>query len=375
MAERHPKVSDIIDIMEQWAPAWLAESWDNVGLLAGSYHAPVKEAWVALEASPALLARAMRSPVQMLLFHHPPIFSPLKNLNLTKPTQSALIKAAASGLNLFAAHTNLDAADGGVNHALADCLGLLNCRSLTPVAADSLLKVVVYAPEENAPAVSAALFNAGAGHIGNYQECAFMMRGQGQFKPMDGARPHLGRRHELAKVDETRLEVILPKARLNQVLRALYRHHPYEEPAFDIIPLLNTPALSGFGRVGDLPTPESGQAFSRRAARVLKSNAPVFGGKMPDQVQKVAVLGGAGAFALQNAAAAGAQVFITGEAGYHTATDAEDLNICMLVLGHYATEAVIVPRWARRLKAELKGRGFSCAIRTPATSDMWQSLK
>jgi dinuclear metal center YbgI/SA1388 family protein len=370
MALPHPKVTDIINIMEQWAPVATAEPWDNAGLLTGHGRAEVKEVWVALDASPSLLTKARLKPAQMLLLHHPPIFTPLKNLRSDHPGQASLLEAAAGGLNIFAAHTNLDLARDGVSHALAARLGLKNLCPLMPQAQGQFLKLVVFTPRDNVQTLSRALFAAGAGRLGNYQECSFVSNGIGQFKPLAQARPSLGRKGELCQAEESRLEVLLPKASLSAVLTALHHYHPYEEPAYDLVPLLNSQL--GFGQVGDLPAPLEGRAFLQWAARICFASAPQYAGPLPAQVSRVAVLGGSGGMGLQAAALAGAQVFVSGEAGYHCATLAADLNICLLLLGHYASEAVIVKPWVRRLNEELKRAGLACVVRAPRTWDPWK---
>ena len=359
--------------MEEQAPAWLAEPWDNVGLLAGKSGATVKKAWVALESSPELLSKAQAN-AQMLLLHHPPIFQPLKNLRTDQPAKAALIQAAASGLNIFAAHTNLDAAAYGVNHALAEALSLEESEVLEPLQRQGLLKLVVFVPEGQAHTMQEALFAAGAGRLGNYQKCSFMIRGQGQFQPMSGAKPALGRVNHTSTVKEARVEVLLPKQKLGAVLNALYASHPYEEPAFDIVPLLNVPANLGFGRVGNLPCPMDGANFLKEAARRLNTNSLQYAGPLPKQVSRVAVLGGSGVQGLAFAAKARAQVFITGEASHHSADEARDLGICLVLLGHFSTEVVIVKPWALRLQRLLKQAGFSCQIQAKVGKDPWRTM-
>jgi dinuclear metal center YbgI/SA1388 family protein len=335
----------------------------------------VEEIWIALEADAALLEKAGRKPGRMLLLHHPPLFEPLKNLRSSPPTQAALLKAAAGGLNIFAAHTNLDAASGGVNHALAQCLGLKNLRPLLPLEGGHLVKLVVFVPAGQAPALSQALFAAGAGRLGHYQECVFASQGTGQFRPGPEANPRLGRRGRLCRAEETRLELLLPKSALAAVTEALYRAHPYEEPAYDITPVLNRPQkAAGLGQTGDLPEAVPGRVFLREAARKLDCPAPQYAGPLPELVSTVAVLGGSGGMGLKAAAAAGAQVFVTGESGHHSAGLAFDLNICLFLAGHYASEAVIVEPWARRMSKELKRAGWQCRVHVPRVKNMWQWL-
>jgi putative NIF3 family GTP cyclohydrolase 1 type 2 len=175
-------------------------------------------------------------------------------------------------------------------------------------------------------------------------------------------------------VEETRLEVILPRASMPAVLAALYRSHPYEEPAYDLIPLLSQPGGTGFGQVGNLEKAAEGRAFLQWAAQACACRSPQYAGPVPARVSRVAVLGGSGAMGLQAAARAGAQVFITGEAGYHCAAIASDLNICLLLLGHYASEAVIVRPWVRRLASQLKRAGLECVVSAPKTEDMWHKV-
>jgi dinuclear metal center YbgI/SA1388 family protein len=372
MPAQNPQVADIINIMEQMAPSWLAESWDNVGLLTGCEAAVVKRLLIALEAAPALLEQTGAG--DMLLVHHPPIFKPLNNLQTSLPAQAALIKAAARGLNLYAAHTNLDAAARGVNQALADCLELTEVRPLLP-ASGAMVKLVVFVPPENFSDLSQALFDAGAGSWGGYQSVAFSSPGRGQFMPLPGACPSSGRVGELSRVEEIRLEMLVPKRRTHEVVDALRRHHLYEEPAFDLIPLLNSEFKAGMGRVGNLARPLPGKEFLTQAARKLGALCPLYAGAPPPVVSRVAVLGGAGGFALEDACRARAQVFVSGEAGYHSAQQAEDLGMCLLLVGHYASEALVTPPWADFMRQELAARGFSCQVNLPAAANPWNAVR
>jgi len=346
--------------MEQWAPSWTAEEWDRVGLLAGDPRSEAGRAWVALELTPELLDQALAAGVDLLLTHHPPIFKPLNDLRLDKPATARLVKAAAGGLALFAAHTNLDAAPGGVNDALAGRLGLRETETLAPVAEKGLAKLVTFVPPDHLEAVARALFAAGAGRIGAYRECAFHTPGIGSFTAPPDGRPFVGRAGQRETVAEERLETLLPLAAAGAALRALKQAHPYEEPAYDLYPLRQPPAGFGLGRVGNLPAPQGGEEFLAAAARELGSEAAQATGPLPAQVERVAVVGGSGGDFLAQAAAAGAQVLVTGEAGYHAWEQAGDLGICLAVLGHYHTEAVIIEPWARRLGQSLRDAGLFC---------------
>lgn len=362
MSISHPSVADLAALMEDWAPAWTAESWDRVGLLTGSAVAPVARAWVALELSDELLQEALSQGVDMLLLHHPPLFKPLTGLRSDRPVTARLLKAAAAGLAIFAAHTNLDAAPGGVNDALAIRLGLGQTRPLVPLAPDGLVKLVTFVPPAHYDEVATALFAAGAGRIGIYRDCAFVASGKGTFLAPPEASPYLGRAGQREQVSELRLETLLPQAQGGQALAALRRVHPYEEPAVDVYPLRQAPVGFGLGRLGSLAAPMAVADFAAWAARELGASAPMLVGACQAPVSQVAVVGGSGGDLLKGAARAGAQLLVTGEARYHAAQEAADLGLGLLTLGHFQTEVVIVEPWARRLAAEVAKLGLDCRI-------------
>jgi dinuclear metal center YbgI/SA1388 family protein len=356
------RVGDLAALMDRWAPPWTAESWDRVGLLTGSAQAPVSLAWVALELDDALLEQALAHKVDMLLLHHPPLFKPLANLRSDRPSTARLLKAARQDLALFAAHTNLDAAPGGVNDALAQLLGLERTAPLAPAGQEGLAKLATFVPPDHYEEVTAALFAAGAGRVGTYQECAFVTPGTGTFLAPPDGNPYLGRAGQREQVSELRLETIIPLAQVEQALGALRLAHPYEEPAVDVYPLRQAPAGCGLGRIGRLAAPLPPGELARRAAQLVGAQAPLLAGHLDPLVERVAVLGGSGGDFLGLAKAAGAQMLITGEAGYHAAQEAQDLGLALLTLGHFQTEAVVVEPWARRLGQMLAEAGLACRV-------------
>ena len=368
-------VADIIRCMEEWAPAWTAESWDRVGLLLGDPAAPVQRAWVALELGPELLDQALAAGVEMLLLHHPPLFKPLPDLRSDRPLVKRLLRAASAGLALYAAHTNLDLAPGGVNDALAGRLGLVETRPLAPARRDGLAKLVTFVPAAEREAVARALFQAGAGRIGDYRECFFITSGTGGYLAPPEGRPYLGRPGERSRVEEERLETVVPLARAGQVLAALHQAHPYQEPAVDLYPLDQAPAGLGLGRVGRLDRPRPGDDFLAWAARELGSQAAQVAGPLPERLERVAVVGGSGGELLAEAAAAGAQMLITGESRYHQAEETWDRGVALVTLGHYQTEVVVVEPWARRLAGDLARAGLDCEVK-PWTggADPWRPV-
>ena len=360
---RNARVGEVMAAMDRWAPAWLAEPWDRVGLFTGD---PAQEAghlWVALEVTPRLLEEAVAAGVQMILTHHPPIFTPLENLRSDNPAAACPLLAATHGIALFAAHTNLDSAIGGVNDVLAQRLGLGGLRPLQAAGTQGLVKLVTFAPPEAVDAVAAAMFAAGAGRIGDYRECAFSAPGTGSFlAPADG-RPRVGEPGRRSRVEERRLETVAARADVDRVIAALLQAHPYQEPAYDVYRLDQGPAGVGLGRVGDLPEPEDGRAWVQRAARELGAPAATLAGDLPERVGRVAVVGGSGGELITAAAAAGAQVLVTGEAGHHMHEKAAAAGICLVVLGHYQTEVVIIEPWARRLERMLQEAGLAGRVR------------
>lgn len=362
MSTRHATVADLIALMEAWAPAWTAEPWDRVGLVTGQPKASVTKAWVALELGEELLDQALAQGVDMLFLHHPPIFKPLSDLRSDRPATARLLKAAARGLAIFAAHTNLDAAPGGVNDALAERLGLTASAPLVPLGHDGLAKLVTFVPPDHYEQVSRALFAAGAGRIGAYRECAYVTEGTGTFlAPLEG-HPFLGRAGQRERVSELRLETLVPLALAGRALQALREAHPYEEPAVDVYPLKQAPAGCGLGRVGRLAEPCPAALFAQWAARELGAKAPLLAGPLAPLLERVAVVGGSGGDMLAAAQGAGAQMLITGEARYHAAQEAADLGLTLLVLGHFQTEEVVLRPWAERLARELAGAGLSCRV-------------
>ncbi len=372
---RTARVADIVKLMEAWAPSWSAESWDRVGLFTGQASAPAGRVWVALELGDELLAQALAAKVQMLLLHHPPMFKPLNDLRSDRPATARLLKAAQAGLALFAAHTNLDAAPGGVNDALAARAGLLDTRPLTEAGAGRMAKLVAFVPADHLEAVAQALFAAGAGRIGEYRDCFFHAPGTGGFLAPPEGRPFVGQAGQRAQAAEERLEVLLPLSRVAGAIDALRAAHPYEEPALDVYPLHNAPAGLGLGRVGRLePAQEPGQ-FLARLARDLGAAAPWLAGRLPDKIERVAVLGGSGGDLLGAAAQAGAQLLVTGEARHHAAQEAEDLGIGLACLGHYQTELVVVEPWAARVRKELDSAGLQAQVTAwTQPADPWRLL-
>jgi len=330
------KISQIIGALEEFAPLPLQDGFDNAGLQVGDISQKAKGVLLCLDITEEVIDEAIELDCNLIVSHHPLLFKPIKSLTGKTYIERCVIKACKYDLVIYSAHTNLDNAHRGVNFRLAEKIGLQNIRILSPKK-DSLLKLVTFVPSDQADIVRNALFNAGAGNIGNYDSCSFNATGEGTFRAGEASDPFCGEIGELHTEPEIRIETIVPFFRKSAVLRALLASHPYEEPAYDFYPLSNSWNQVGSGVVGELPIEEEEEVFLQRLKTIfqLKSlkHSPLTGKK----VREVALCGGSGAFLIPEAIAYGADIFITGEAKYNDYYDVED-QILLAVLGHYESE-------------------------------------
>ncbi len=260
---------EVIDVLETAYPPSLAESWDSVGLVAGDPDEPVNRVLLAVDATAAVVDEALDWGAQLLLVHHPLLLRGVDTVGAHTPKGALIHRLIRGGCALFTAHTNADRADPGVSDALAQALGLTGLRPIEPKPEPAVDKWVVLVPADSAEQVRAALFDAGAGRLGNYRECCWTTSGTGQFRPEAGADPAIGTVGELERVAEDRVEVVAPRSVRGRVLAALRAAHPYEEPAFDVLELAELPGSRGLGRVGDLPVPQTLREFTERVAAAL----------------------------------------------------------------------------------------------------------
>ena len=332
------KISQIIETLEDFAPLGLQENFDNSGLQVGDISQKVKGILLCLDVTEEVLDEAMELDCNLIISHHPLLFKPIKKLTGKTYIERCVIKACKNDLVIYAAHTNLDNAFGGVNFYLAEKLGLQNLRILSPQK-DGLLKLVTFLPEAQAEPVRNALFNAGAGCIGNYDSCSFNTSGAGTFRAGEQTNPFVGNRYELHTEPEIRIETILPVQKKSSVLRALLAVHPYEEPAYDFYPLANEWNRAGSGIVGELPDSESEEAFLQRLKITFKLQSLTHSPLTGKEIREVALCSGSGAFLIPDAIAYGADIFITGEAKYNDYFDVEN-KILLAVIGHYESEII-----------------------------------
>lgn len=344
------KCRNIMNIVENMAPKHLAEDGDNVGLHIGHPETDVSRVLVTLDVNAEVVREAVAKKAQLIVAHHPLIYKPLKSIRYDQP-QGALIKLlAANDIAVYCAHTNMDSAAEGVNEILARKLGLSEIEVLHPDKIEKLFKIVVFVPCGYEDAVREAMSRSGAGWIGNYADCAFQTAGAGTFRALEGANPFIGKVGELEKADEYRLETIVPEKWLNSVIKAMLQAHPYEEAAYDIYLLVNEGARFGLGRVGKPAAPVSFEEFCRQVKTALDVEKIKFGGQLSDQVHKIAVCGGSGASLMAIAAAAGADVLVTGDMKYHDGQAALDMGLKFIDAGHYGTEHIIVAQVAGVIK-------------------------
>jgi dinuclear metal center YbgI/SA1388 family protein len=346
-------VADVCRLVESAAPRETAYSWDNVGLQVGVPDAPVGTVLLTLDLTPAVAEEAGEVGAELVIAHHPLLFRPPTSLAETDPHSRLVASLIRRNLAVYAAHTNLDVAPKiGVNAALAEALELAGCRPLLPLDRELMAKLVTFLPEDAVPVVRAALAQAGAGVIGEYGECSFATPGQGTFRGSEGAHPVIGEAGRSETVAEVRLEMVLPRRCQARAIAALLEAHPYEEPAFDVYPLLNNPRALGLGLVGELAEPMAFEQFCFAASQRLACRNPraVPGGK--ETVCRVAVLGGSGGGEVAAAAQAGADAFVTGDVKYHDGLLAWELGLNILDAGHYATERPGLDSLAGFLRAE-----------------------
>lgn len=341
-------VKEIAAVVEKLAPGALAEDWDNCGLQVGDPEAEARRVLVALTPLPEVFEEARERDADFLLFHHPLLFSPLKSVDTRSYPGDLVSRAIREGCAVHAAHTSYDAAPGGVSVALADALGLRGPLEVV-VPRGELRKVVIFVPEENVEAVARALAEAGAGEIGDYTNCTFRLPGTGTFLGGEGSDPYLGEKGRLERVEEIRLETVVPAHLAHRAVAAAVAAHPYEEAAFDVYPVEGRPEGCGYGRTGQVSEPLTPEGLCQHVSESLDFPARLVAAPDGGGVERVAVLGGSGGSFIREAAARGADAYVTGDLDYHDALLAESLGLVAIDAGHAATELPSLEPLARRL--------------------------
>lgn len=322
----------------------MAEEWDNVGLQIGSSSLEVKKILVALDVDENVVQEAVDNNVQLIISHHPLLMKGIKSINIDQPKGNLISKLIKNNISVYAAHTNLDSVQGGVNTILAEKLGLKNIDVLHIVGSEKYVKLVAYVPEGHQDTVRDAISEAGAGWIGNYSHCTFQVSGTGTFCPREGTNPYIGSEGELEHVGEKRLETIVPVEKLSEVVSSMISAHPYEEVAYDIYPLENQGPAYGLGRIGQLDEPIAFSEIVKLVKRTLNLDVVKTGGSQHKLIKKVAVCGGSVGELWPVALAKGADAYITGDIKYHTAQDMTATGLSFIDAGHYGTEVPVVEK-------------------------------
>ncbi|MFB1050793.1 Nif3-like dinuclear metal center hexameric protein [Paraliobacillus sp. JSM ZJ581] len=334
-------VKDVIDVIEDMAPKDLAYDWDNVGLQIGSMHKEVEKVMVTLDVLENVVDEAVEKGIDLIIAHHPMLFKALKQINLDQAKGRTIKKLIQHDISVYAAHTNLDIAFGGVNDMLANQLAIKNTQVLVPFDHETLIKLVVYVPEQHLVEVKNALGDNGAGYIGNYSHCTFSQEGTGSFVPKEGTDPYIGTIGKEEKVKEIKIETIIPASKKDFFVKTLLTAHPYEEPAYDLIPLVNKGRVTGLGRIGTLDQDIKLKEFCDTVKEKLDvSNLRVIG-DLDKKIRKVAILGGSGEGFISQAKRMGADVYITGDLTFHEAQEAWEMGLTVIDPGHYVEKVMI----------------------------------
>lgn len=333
------KVSEIISAIEELAPISLKEEYDNPGLQVGDSSIEATGALLCVDVTEAVVDEAIECGVNLIISHHPILFKGLKSVTGKNYIERVVIKAIKHDIVIYSAHTNLDNAYGGVNYRIAQNLNLSNVKILSSLK-NQLIKLIVFVPEVAADSVRLAMLNSGAGKIGDYDMCSYNMSGYGTFRACEGATPYCGEIGTTHKENEVRIEVILPIHLKNKVIDAMLNVHPYQEPPYDIIKLENVNSYAGSGVIGDLNEDIPVEDFLKRIKKVFNVESIKYSSITKEKIKRVALCGGSGAFLINDAIRANADVFITGEIGYHNFFTAEN-KILLVEAGHYETEQCI----------------------------------
>jgi dinuclear metal center YbgI/SA1388 family protein len=330
------KVREVVSALEELAPLSLQESYDNAGLIAGDPEMKVSGVLCTVDITSKVIEEALKLQANLIISHHPILFSGLKTLTGKTAEEKVLIAALKNDLALYAAHTNLDKVKTGVNAMICTKLGLEATRILAPEGSQ-LFKLVCFIPGDHLETVRTAIFEAGAGMIGNYDSCSFTATGEGTFRGNELTDPFVGEKGKLHTEKEVRFETILTKTVIPGVIQAMIASHPYEEVAYDLYPLENKYEAVGSGMLGNFPEPVTHENFLQLLRKTFEIPVIRYAGEPKKQYRKIAVCGGAGSFLISRAIRARADAFITGDLKYHQFFEATD-NMLICDIGHYESE-------------------------------------
>lgn len=351
------RIKEVVSALERFAPLPLQDGYDNAGLQIGLTEAEATGALLCLDVTEAVIDEAIALGYNLVIAHHPLLFKGYKSITGRDYVERCILKAIKNDVAVYAIHTNLDNVMQGVNHKIAQKLGLVRPRILAPQK-DCLLKLLTYVPTEQAERVRQSLFDAGCGVIGNYDSCSYNLNGEGTFRALEGSTPFCGSVGELHREPETLVSVVLPAYKQTEAVHALLAAHPYEEPAYDLIPLKNNWDRVGAGMVAELETAVDEETFLHRVKDVFGVGRLCHTRLRGAKVKRVAFCGGAGSFLIPRAVAVRADIFLTGEIKYHDYFGYED-RLVLAAMGHYESERYtpeLLQEMLRATRPELKTR-------------------
>jgi dinuclear metal center YbgI/SA1388 family protein len=330
------KIKQLLTILEEMAPLAYAEDFDNVGLLVGNQENEVTGVLVCHDALESVINEAIAKKCNVVVCFHPILFTGLKRITGKNYVEKSILKAIKNDIAIYAVHTALDNHKNGVNKIFSDAIGLVNTKILIPKQ-NFIQKLITYTIPENAEKLRNSLFDAGAGNIGNYEDCSFNSQGIGTYMGNENSNPEIGVQFEFVETKEIKIEVIFEKHLQSKILKALFSNHVYEEVAYEIYALQNSHQNIGLGMIGDLKTPMHEKEFLEFVKNKMQCGIIRHSELLNQPIQKVAVLGGSGSFAIKNAIQAGANVFLTADLKYHNFYEAEN-QIVLADIGHFESE-------------------------------------
>jgi dinuclear metal center YbgI/SA1388 family protein len=350
------RIKDIAKKIDEVVPLKMALDWDNVGLLIGDPKKDVKKILLTIDTTKEVLAEAKREKTDLIISYHPVIWDGLKKITTVDSTY-VVYELIRANIAVFSIHTALDVLTGGVNDGLAEIIGITNPKPIgdfIDYPEGDNYKLVVFVPAGSLAKVSNAVFAAGAGAIGNYSNCGFGVEGEGTFMPLEGSNPAIGKKNKLEKVHEIRFETIIPAKKLDAVIAAMKKAHPYEMPAYDVIKLYNENLL-GLGRIGMLEKPAKISELIKKIKRATGAKAVGLVGDEKRLVKKAAVCAGTCGAIINSIIAQKADLYLTGELKHHQALAAQEANLTCICLSHTVSERFILKKLAKQLQKKLKG--------------------
>lgn len=366
------KIKDIAEKIDKIVPLKLAQEWDNVGLLIGDPQQNVKNILLTIDITKDVLAEAKRSRTDLIISYHPVIWDGLKKIS----GDDIVYDLIQAGIAVFSIHTALDAVAGGVNDGLAEIVGIIDGKPIGDYVESpqgNNYKLVVFVPASSAAKVSNAIFAAGAGAIGNYSNCGFNAGGTGTFLPLAGARPAIGKKGKLEKVNEIRFETIVSAEKLDNCIAAMKKAHPYEKPAFDVFKLYNSQNKFGLGRIGKLQKPMQLKKILERIKRYTGAKAFGIIGERNHLIKTAAVCAGSCGKIINSIIAAKADLYLTGELKHHQALAAQEAGLTCICLSHTVSERFILMKLAKQLQKQI-GQLTIKISRKDADPFKWKTL-